>query len=180
MSRIGRKTIKLPQGVTVTVNGPSVAVTGPKGKLAMEMRPEISLKNVDGELTIEIVKEGKEASAFMGMTRALVNNMVNGVSAGFEKKLELVGVGYRAKMNGADTLSLTVGYSHPVEFKVPAGIQIEVTDNQFVTIKGSDRQLVGQIAANIRKIRKPEPYKGKGIKYSTEVVRRKQGKSGKV
>jgi len=115
----------------------------------------------------------------MGMTRSLINNMVKGVLEGFEKKLELVGVGYRAKMNGKD-LGLSVGYSHPVDFIVPAGIEVAVTDNQFVSIKGFDKQLVGQVAANIRKIRKPEPYKGKGIKYSTEVVRRKQGKSGKV
>lgn len=179
MSRIGRKPVKISQGVTVTVNGSDVVVTGPKGALKIFKRPEIEIKNENGELVFSVIKPGRESSAYMGLTRALLNNMVKGVSEGFEKKLELVGVGYRAKMNGTDTLTLTVGYSHPVDFKVPAGIHVEVTE-QFVSIKGADRQQVGQIAADIRKIRKPEPYKGKGIKYTTEFVRRKQGKSGKV
>ncbi len=179
MSRIGQKVIKIESGVTVTVIDRNIKVTGPKGSLSLELRPEISVNIVEDLLHVEIIKPGRSSSAYMGMTRSLINNMVKGVLEGFEKKLELVGVGYRAKMNGKD-LGLSVGYSHPVDFIVPAGIEVAVTDNQFVSIKGFDKQLVGQVAANIRKIRKPEPYKGKGIKYSTEVVRRKQGKSGKV
>lgn len=179
MSRIGQKAIKIESGVTVTVVDREIKVTGPKGSLSFELRPEVGVKIVEDQLHVEIIKPSRASSAYMGMTRSLINNMVKGVSEGFEKKLELVGVGYRAKMIGKD-LGLTVGYSHPVEFKTPLGIEIAVTDNQFVSIKGFDKQLVGQVAANIRKIRKPEPYKGKGIKYSDEVVRRKQGKSGKV
>ena len=179
MSRIGKKPIIIPSGADVSINGQAISVKGPKGSLSFGLRPEIDVKIVEDQLQVEIIKPSRASSAYMGMTRSLINNMVKGVSEGFEKKLELVGVGYRAKMNGKD-LGLTVGYSHPVEFIVPAGIEIAVTDNQFVSIKGFDKQLVGQVAANIRKIRKPEPYKGKGIKYSTEVVRRKQGKSGKV
>ncbi|RJR26396.1 50S ribosomal protein L6 [candidate division WWE3 bacterium] len=180
MSRIGNKPIEIKSGVTVTDENGLVKVTGPKGALEMKLRPEVKISINEGVITVETKKEGKKTSAFLGMTRALLNNMVQGVAEGYEKKLELVGVGYRAKQAGNESVTLTVGFSHPVEFKAPEGVQIEVTDNQFITVKGADKQQVGLTASKIRKIRKPEPYKGKGIKYSDEVIRRKQGKSGKV
>lgn len=183
MSRIGLKPILINPAITVTVNDGVVLVKGPKGTLTAEKRPEIKVNVAAGEIRFEIeekFKDSKNASAYLGLTRSLVNNMVKGVTDGFEKKLELVGVGYRAKTVGSDALSLTLGFSHPVDFKLPAGISAEVTDNMNITLKGIDKYLVGQVAANIRKIRKPEPYKGKGIKYAGEVIRRKQGKSGKV
>ncbi len=179
MSRIGKMPILIPQGVTVTIDGSKITVKGPKGELTDTMRPEIKVKIEDNAVVFEIEKETKESSAYWGLIRALVANMVKGVTDGFEKKLELVGVGYRAKASGTG-VSLSVGYSHPVEFPAPEGIQIEVVDQQNVTIKGSNKQLVGLTAAKIRKVRKPEPYKGKGIKYAGEVIRRKAGKSGKV
>lgn len=178
MSRIGKQIIKLT-GVTATTQGNLVTVTGPKGTLKFELTPAIGIDIANGEIAVKVLKESKEASALMGMTRSILNNMVKGVAEGFEKKLELVGVGYRAKMNGPKVLSLSVGFSHTVEFPVPEGITIEVVESAII-IKGIDKHMVGQVAANIRKIRKPEPYKGKGIRYSGEVVRRKQGKSGKV
>ncbi len=183
MSRIGRKNIKIDSAVTFTVNGSDLVVKGPKGTLQATLRDEILMSNSGTELSFEIKPEfekTKNATAYLGLTRATVNNMITGVTAGFTKDLELVGVGYRAKLTNPHLVTLTLGYSHPIEFPIPEGIQIEVPDVQKITIKGTDRYLVGQVAANLRKLRKPEPYKGKGIKYSTEVVRRKQGKSGKV
>ncbi len=179
MSRIGKKLIKIPSGVTVTVNGSLVHVKGPKGELTTQIRPEIKA-NINGdEVTFEIIRNTKGSNAFWGLARALVNNMVRGVTEGFEKRLEMVGVGYRAKQDGTG-ISLTVGYSHPVEVPAPQGIQLVVEDQQNIVIKGIDRQLVGLTASKIREIRKPEPYKGKGIKYKNEFVRRKAGKSGKA
>ncbi len=180
MSRIGKLPLQLPAGVTVEINGSAVKVQGPKGSLSIDIRPEISVKNENGVVTCFVSKETKFSGAYWGLTRALIANMVNGVTKGFEKKLELVGVGYRAKQNGNDGVILTVGFSHPVEFKAPQGVEIKVEDNTHITISGIDRQLVGLTAANIRKIRKPEPYKGKGIKYAGEVIRRKAGKAGKA
>jgi large subunit ribosomal protein L6 len=183
MSRIGLKPILINPNITITVSDSIISVKGPKGTLSSDKRPEVKINITPTEVSFEIEeksKTAKNASAYLGLTRSLVNNMVKGVTDGFEKKLELVGVGYRAKTVGADTLNLTLGFSHPVDFKLPAGIQAEVTDNMNITIKGNDKYLVGQVAANIRKLRKPEPYKGKGIKYAGEVIRRKQGKSGKV
>ncbi len=183
MSRIGLKPFTINSGVTITVNDGIVTVKGPKGLLTEPMRPEIKLNIKDNEVSFEIAEEFKDtknSSAYLGLMRSLVNNMVKGVTDGFEKKLELVGVGYRAKSLGPISLSLTLGFSHPVEFKLPEGITAEVVDTMNIIIKGSDKYMVGQVAANIRKIRKPEPYKGKGIKYAGEVIRRKQGKSGKV
>lgn len=185
MSRIGKKPVKIEDGAKVEIKDTTVTVVGPKGTLTLSLRPEISVKIEDGYVIFDIKPElgasrdSKGASAYLGMTRSLVNGMILGVTKGFEKKMELVGVGYRAKTNG-NTLVLTVGYSNPVEFPLPAGITAEVVDNTNLTIRGFDKQLVGQVAANIRKVRKPEPYKGKGIKYAGEVIRRKQGKSGKV
>ncbi len=179
MSRLGKKPIEIPTGVTVNVDGALVTVKGPKGELKYEVRPEIGVKVESNSITTEIIRDTKSANAYWGLVSSLLNNMVKGVNEGFSKKLELVGVGYRAKALG-NGVSLSVGYSHPVEFSAPEGIKIDVVDNQNITISGADKQLVGLVAANIRKIRKPEPYKGKGIKYAGEVVRRKAGKSGKA
>jgi len=168
MSRIGKKPIEIPQGVSVEINGRNVVVKGSRGELSYTVRSEIKVSQTDGVLTVEIARQTGDAA-----------NMILGVSEGFEKKLELVGVGYRAKPMPKG-VSLSVGFSHPVEYEAPEGITIEVPDQQNITIKGNDKQLVGLTAAKIRKIRKPEPYKGKGIKYIGEIVRRKAGKSGKV
>ncbi len=180
MSRIGKKTILIPAGVTVTVADGSVLVKGPKGELSYTYRPEIEV-TVDGDTLVTSVKtETKESVAYWGLTRALINNMIIGVTEGFEKKLELIGVGYRVTSQGPKKISMTVGLSHPVEFEAPEGVALEVEGNKDITVKGIDKQLVGLTAAKIRKIKKPEPYKGKGIKYIDEVVRRKAGKAGKA
>ena len=179
MSRIGKNPILIPEGVTVTVQDSLVTVKGPKGELLCKVRPEIKVKVENNLVTAEIARKSKESDAYWGLTRALIANMVLGVTEGFEKKLELVGVGYRAKPS-SDGVSLSVGYSNPVELKAPEGVTIEVPDAQNIVVKGIDKQLVGLTAANIRKVRKPEPYKGKGIRYAGESVRRKAGKTGKV
>lgn len=179
MSRIGKKPILIPAGVTVTFNDGQISVKGPKGEVAFSIRREIDVKIENGTLSASIKRETKNSNAYWGLTRALIANAIKGVFEGFEKKLELVGVGYRAKLEGAN-LSLTLGFSHPVEVKPPVGIKFDVADTQNILITGADRQLVGLTAAQIRKLRKPEPYKGKGIRYAGEVVRRKAGKSGKV
>lgn len=180
MSRIGRKPIEITPGVTVEVNGHEVIVKGVKGTLTCSFEKEIGVKVNDGIVNVEVVNESKRSSALWGLTRALIANMVQGVTEGYEKKLELVGVGYRAKSVSPTEVSLTVGFSHSVEFKAPESITITVVDNTHITISGADKQLVGLIAAKIRKIKKPEPYKGKGIRYEGERVRRKAGKAGKV
>ncbi|NBO17362.1 MAG: 50S ribosomal protein L6 [Proteobacteria bacterium] len=176
MSRIGKKIINIPTNVTVNFDGNKIKVTGPLGTLERDLRPEISYIHENGVLTFFVKEETKDSNAYFGLTRALVNNMVDGVSKGFEKKLELEGVGYRVKLNGND-LNFTLGFSHPVDIKAPAGIKFEVDGNTKFVVKGVDKELVGQVASNIRKLRKPEPYKGKGIRYAGEVVRRKAGKS---
>jgi large subunit ribosomal protein L6 len=180
MSRIGRKLIEIPQEVTVEVNGRDIAVTGPKGTLSCKMEREIGVKIEEGKVKVEVLAETKRSTALWGLTRALIANMVKGVVEGFEKKLELVGVGYRAKQISPTEIVLTVGFSHPVEFKSPKEIQLTVIDTTHITVTGADKQVVGMVAANIRKVRKPEPYKGKGIRYEGEYVRRKAGKAGKV
>ena len=179
MSRIGKKNILIPQGVTVAVNGANVEVKGLKGVLTIKVRPEIKVLVENGTVISNVVKETKESNAFWGTTNATILNAIRGVTEGFEKRLELVGVGYRAKMDG-NNLSLTLGFSHPVVFEPAEGIKFAVPDQQNIIITGSDKQKVGLIAASIRKIRKPVPYKGKGIKYVNEVIRRKAGKSGKA
>lgn len=179
MSRLGKKPIEILGGASVIITGTHVEVKGPKGALTLDIRPEIKAVVKDNQVIVSVSKEVKESKAYWGLTRSLIANMVLGVTQGFEKKLELVGVGYRAKAS-ADGISFAVGYSHLVEFKTPVGIKLDVVDNQNITVSGADKQQVGAVAASIRKIRKPEPYKGKGIKYSDEVVRRKVGKSGKV
>jgi large subunit ribosomal protein L6 len=180
MSRIGRKPVEITQGVTVEVNGHEVVVKGPRGTLTCSFEREVAVKVADGFVNVEVAHESKRSSALWGLTRALIANMVKGVVDGYEKKLELVGVGYRAKPVSPSEMVLTVGFSHPVEYKAPEGIILTVVDNTHITISGADKQLVGLVAAKIRKIRKPEPYKGKGIRYEGEKVRRKAGKAGKV
>lgn len=177
MSRIGRKPILIPAGVTITFEENKVKVTGPLGNLESPLRPEIGHTLENNTLTFNIAVETKESPAYFGLVRSLVNNMVEGVTKGFEKKLELEGVGYRVMPEGSSDLKFTLGFSHPVIIKAPQGIKFETEGNTKFTIKGIDKYLVGQVASNIRKLKKPEPYKGKGIKYAGEVVRRKAGKS---
>jgi large subunit ribosomal protein L6 len=180
MSRIGKMPIELPQGVKVDIEGLDVTVTGNKGKLTQSFRPEMSIKVEDGILTVERPSDSRQHRAFHGLTRALLNNMVVGVSQGFSRRLEIEGVGYRAEMTGK-TLVLNVGYSHPVEIEPPQDVQFEVENRgKLITVTGIDKQVVGEISAKIRKVRPPEPYKGKGIRYEGEYVRRKAGKAGKV
>ncbi|MCE5038691.1 50S ribosomal protein L6 [Staphylococcus auricularis] len=178
MSRVGKKLIDIPSDVTVTVDGNTVSVKGPKGELSKTLNDRMTYKQ--GENTLEVVRptDEKEDRTVHGTTRALINNMVIGVSKGFEKSLELVGVGYRAQMQG-ENLVLNVGYSHPVEIKAEDGISFSVEKNTTVTVSGISKELVGAYASNIRAVRPPEPYKGKGIRYQGEYVRRKEGKTGK-
>lgn len=179
MSRIGKLPVKVEAGVTITVDDNHVVtVKGPKGTLSQKVSSEMIIKQDNGVLTVERPSDNKNHRALHGLTRTLINNMVVGVTKGFEKKLEIVGVGYKAQMNGAK-LVLNVGYSHPVEFEQPNSITFEVPSPNKITVKGIDKQQVGQVAANIRATREPEPYKGKGIRYEGENVRRKEGKTGK-
>lgn len=178
MSRIGNKTITVPENVTVTRNENEVTVKGPKGELTRSFSPVITM-TVDGnDISFSRPNDLKENRAMHGTMRANLNNMIVGVTVGFEKALELIGVGYRAQLQG-NKLVMNVGYSHPVEFDIEEGITVEVPANTRVIIKGSNKERVGELAANIRAIRPPEPYKGKGIRYVGEVVRRKEGKTGK-
>lgn len=177
MSRIGKRPVVVPGNVKVNIDGQTVTVEGPKGKLSQTLRPEVSVVLEDGVLNVTRSGDDKDERSLHGLSRTLVANMVEGVSNGFTKSLELVGVGYRAALQGKK-LVLTIGYSHPVEIDPPAGIEIAVEGTNKVHVKGADKQLVGDIAADIRSVRPPEPYKGKGIKYQGEVVRRKAGKSG--
>ena len=176
MSRIGRKPITIPSGVTVEQQNNEVVVRGSKGELRIVLPEFITFQVTDGELHIERTKDSRQARANHGLARSLMDNMIVGVSQGFEKRLELVGTGYRAAMKGAG-LNLTVGFSHPVDVEPVAGITFSMDGNTTIVVQGIDKHLVGQVAANIRKIRPPEPYKGKGIRYSDEQVRRKQGKA---
>ena len=177
MSRIGKKPISLPAGVKVTVDGNIVTVQGPKGTLVQTLPEGITINQEDNQLVVQRANDSKQTRAFHGLTRALIANMVEGVTNGFEKKLEMVGVGYRAQMQGKK-LVISIGFSHPVEIDAPEGIDFEVPAPTRITIRGIDKQLVGNTAAHIRAIRKPEPYKGKGIKYENEYIRRKAGKAG--
>ena len=179
MSRIGKLPVHIVSGVTITVDEHNVVtVKGPKGELTQRVSPEMILEQDNGVLTVKRPSDDKQHRALHGLTRSLINNMVVGVSTGFEKKLEIVGTGYRAQMDGKD-LVLNVGYSHPVRFAKMDGIEFETPAPTKITVKGIDKQKVGQIAADIRKTREPEPYKGKGIRYEGEFVRRKEGKTGK-
>ncbi|MGG5254620.1 50S ribosomal protein L6 [Neobacillus sp. SM06] len=178
MSRVGKKPIEIPAGVTVTLNNNTVTVKGPKGELTRSFNPEIGILIEDNIINISRPSDEKELRALHGTTRAVIANMVEGVSKGFEKSLELIGVGYRAQKQGTK-LVLNVGYSHPVEIEPEKGLEIEVPANTKVIVKGTDKERVGALAANIRGVRPPEPYKGKGIRYEGEYVRRKEGKTGK-
>ncbi len=178
MSRIGKKLIEIPSGVTVTNNDNTVTVKGPKGELTRAFHPDMEIKIEDNVLTVSRPSENKEHRALHGTTRSLIAIMVEGVSKGFERGLELIGVGYRAAKSG-NKLVLNVGYSHPVEIVPEAGVEVEVPSQTKVIIKGIDKERVGALASNIRAVRAPEPYKGKGIRYEGEFVRRKEGKTGK-
>ena len=178
MSRVGKKPIEIPAGVTVTVNKNAVTVRGPKGELSRTFSPDITINVEENLVTITRPSDVKEHRALHGTTRAVIANMVEGVSTGFTRGLELIGVGYRAQKQG-NKLELNVGYSHPVEIEPEAGLEIEVLANTKIVIKGTDKERVGALAANIRGVRPPEPYKGKGIRYEGEFVRRKEGKTGK-
>lgn len=175
MSKIGKQPITIPAGATVEVSGHTVVTKGPKGTLTRRFAPEINVEIKEGKVYVSAKGTGKYVMSLFGTTRALINNDVIGVTEGWSKKLELVGTGFRAEVSGAE-LSLTVGYSHPVKLKAPEGIAFKV-EKLIVTVEGCDRETVGQVSANIRAVRPPEPYKGKGIKYVDEVIRRKAGKA---
>lgn len=180
MSRIGRMPIEVPEGVQIDIKGQKVKVQGPKGELSREFRPEMTIKLDGGIITVERPNDAPQVRALHGLTRALLNNMVVGVTTGFEKILQIEGVGYRPELEGND-LIVHVGFSHPVRVPPPDGIEFEVdTRARTIKVQGINKELVGQVAADIRKIRPPEPYKGKGIRYLGEYVRRKAGKAGKV
>ena len=175
MSRTGKKSVPVPAGVTATIEGGQSSVKGPKGTLSMPLVEDISYTLEDGAISVMPANESKRARAFWGMQRTMVSNLVVGVSDGFTKVLEITGVGYRASVQGSN-LKLQLGYSHDVDFPIPEGIAIKTPDQTTVEISGADRQQVGQVAAEIRRWRKPEPYKGKGIKYRGEFIFRKEGK----
>lgn len=179
MSRIGRLPIPVPAGVEVTLDGNHIAVKGPRGELARVLAPELNVVRDDGVLHVERPTDDKRARELHGLTRTLVANMVTGVTVGFRKGLEITGVGYRAQKVG-DRLQLNLGYSHPVEIEPPPGISFELENPTRLAVVGIDKELVGHVAARIRATRKPEPYKGKGVRYAGEVVRRKAGKAGKI
>jgi large subunit ribosomal protein L6 len=175
MSRVAKQPVALPKGVEVTVNGVAVTVKGPKGALEMELNHEVELGQEEGTLTLKPRSGSRFAVAMAGTTRALLANMVRGVTDGFERKLELRGVGYRAQAQG-NMLNLTLGFSHPVAYQVPEGVQVETPSQTEVVVRGSDKQKVGQVAAEIRRFRPPEPYKGKGVRYADERVVMKEAK----
>ncbi len=178
MSRIGKLPIPIPNGVTVGVDRNYVTVEGPRGRLARSLPPQIAVRIEDGRVRCERPSDSREHRSMHGLTRTLVANMVQGVSAGYRKELELVGVGYRVQKQGED-LVLSLGFSHPVRFHPPQGISVEVQDQTHFSVAGIDKELVGQVAADLRRLRPPEPYKGKGVRYRGEYVRRKAGKAGK-
>lgn len=174
MSRVGKLPIKIPSGVTVDINGQEISVKGVKGQLKQLIPADIKAEILENQIVFSVVGQSKNTAAFWGLSRALINNMVKGVTEGFEKRLEIEGVGYKAVLQGAD-LVLNLGFSHPINIKAPQGVIFKVEKNAII-ISGIDRQAVGQIAAEIRSKKKPEPYKGKGIRYTGEIVRRKAGK----
>ncbi|MEH6672411.1 50S ribosomal protein L6 [Halopseudomonas sp.] len=174
MSRVAKDPVKLPQGVEVKLNGQDISVKGAKGSMDLVLHSTVEVVEKDGMLHFA-AREGSVNMAMAGTTRALVQNMVTGVTDGFERKLQLVGVGYKAQSKG-QTLSLALGYSHPIEYQLPEGVSAETPSQTDIIIKGIDKQLVGQVAAEIRDFRRPEPYKGKGVRYSDEIVRRKEAK----
>jgi large subunit ribosomal protein L6 len=178
MSRIGKEAIVIPEGVEVVIKGSEVTVKGPKGTLTKTFNADLTIEIEENQLTVKRPTNNKNHRSLHGTTRSIIFNMVEGVTKGFEKRLDLVGVGYRVMKSG-DNITLSVGYSHPIEFAPEDGIELEVIDNNKIMVKGIDKERVGAMAANIRSVREPEPYKGKGIKYSDERIRRKVGKTGK-
>ena len=179
MSRIGQAPITVPSGVDVTIDGQNITVKGPKGTLTRTIAPTITITKEEGALSVTRPDDDRENRALHGLTRSLVNNMVVGVTDGFKKTLEIVGVGYRAEAQGPNAIRLALGFSHPVNVKAPEGVTFEVPAATQVVVSGIDKEVVGQVAADIRSIRKPEPYKGKGVRYQGERVLRKAGKAGK-
>jgi large subunit ribosomal protein L6 len=179
MSRIGKKPVALPSGVTVSVSGSTVIVKGPRGELSYTLLPQVTLAVEDGQVQVSRINDTKDARARHGLTRALLANMVQGVSEGYEKKLEIIGVGYKANIKSPRLLQLHLGFSHPIDFPVPEAIEIDQDERNknILKIRGIDKHLVGLTAAQIRELRPPEPYKGKGIRYTDEIVRRKAGKT---
>ena len=179
MSRIGKEPISVPSDVQVSIEGRNVGVSGPKGSLDLDVPGEIEVRQEDDMILVERPNDDRKNKALHGLTRSLVNNMVIGVSEGFKKELEIVGVGYRAAEKGSNGLELQLGFSHPVEVKAPEGITFEVPEPTRIIVSGMNKEVVGQVAADIRSYRKPEPYKGKGIRYAGEHVARKAGKAAK-
>lgn len=178
MSRIGKLPIGVPGSVTVNIDGQSVTVKGPKGELSLTVADPITVAVEEGQIIVSRPNEERDSRALHGLTRTLIFNNIVGVTDGYTKQLDVVGTGYRVQQKGND-LELTLGFSHPVSFTAPVGVKLEVEGNNKITVHGIDKQVVGETAANIRKLRKPEPYKGKGVRYAGEVVRRKAGKAGK-
>jgi large subunit ribosomal protein L6 len=178
MSRIGRLPITVPSGVTVTIDGPTVTVKGPKGELSHVVAEPITVEQNDGGLEVKRPNDERQARSLHGLTRSLINNMVLGVTEGYTKKLEIVGTGYRVQAKGSN-LEFALGYSHSITVEPPSGITFTVENPTHFSVAGIDKQLVGEVAANIRKLRKPDPYKGKGVRYEGEHIRRKVGKAGK-
>ena len=179
MSKIGTQPISIPEGVKIEISGGQVVILGPKGELKLKTRPEVKVEIVKDKVEVGIKKKDKLSRSLHGLTRSLINNMIEGVTRGFEKKLELVGTGYRVYKE-EDNLRFSLGFSHDIDFKPPEGIELKTEGQNKVMVSGIDKQLVGQTAANIRALRPPEPYKGKGIRYEDEVVRRKVGKQAKA
>lgn len=177
MSRIGKKPIAIPKGVTVEVDGTTVDVKGPKGQMRQPLPPGVDASVEDGHVTTRKARDERELDKFHGLARSLVNNAVLGVTAGWKRELDIVGVGYRAEMKGKQVV-LALGYSHPIVFDIPAGIDIAIEKQTHITVTGVDRQLVGQVAANLRRLRKPDPYQQKGVRYTGEVLKKKAGKTG--
>jgi large subunit ribosomal protein L6 len=179
MSRIGRLPITVPAGVDISVDGAHVSVKGPKGTLSRDIAPQLRIVREDGVLRVERPDDAKRSRELHGLTRTLIANMVTGVTTGYRKGLEITGVGYRAQLVGRK-LQLSLGYSHPIEIDPPEGVAFEVENPTRLAVTGIDKELVGHVAARVRAMRKPEPYKGKGVRYSGEVIRRKAGKAGKI
>ena len=179
MSRIGNAPITIPSGVDVSISGQTIEVKGSKGSLDLEVSAPITIRQEGDDVIVERPDDTRESKSLHGLTRTLVNNMVTGVSEGFRKELEIIGVGYRAAPKGKDALELQLGFSHPVNYKAPEGIEFDVPEQTKISVIGIDKQKVGQVAAEIRAFRKPEPYKGKGIRYVGEYVIRKAGKAAK-
>jgi large subunit ribosomal protein L6 len=177
MSRVGKKPIPIPDKTKVTIKGKTVTVQGPKGKLARDIHPTVELKVEDGRITVIPEGSSRNNLAIQGLTRSLVANMVTGVDKGFERNLEINGIGYRATLSG-NTIQFNLGYSHPIDFKLPEGVSADIDKKNNIKLSGIDKELLGQTASSIRRLRPPEPYKGKGIKYAEEYIQRKAGKTG--